>query len=486
MAIQDLSNDVIIGIAKQLKRDSDKNESLNTFVRVCKRWNQCGLPIFYGNIGLSNKTLERFTHSFNVSTYAEFVRSLTLRIEADHGRHPSATALFSNFASGPPAITSGFGCSGLGSSDFDSSGFGSAPTNEPASIEMTLPNRVANFVTLIPNFKKLKSFSLRLEESSYRSVPRATLIELLEALPEICTNLELDTGAQDHREEQEKAHVCEAIRGLLPHMQNVRIRIGAMCSAMFGIGNSSSDGFKPIALPNIRSLVVSCAIFNGQQVQCCGRQDYTTSAKHPGSHGALAWPFITADLAKLVEHSGDNLTHACIYAMNATSGDDASQICQTAIRTDVVTKETSAFPILSIGVPWQGKVSYEVRLHDDSELVLTSPSHVESIAEGQTWQDVRGGARLPTEILKAERTGLPSFATGCAVLPLLEKSEQSWIAENGNEPLSTLLLRERKVGMKLVRAEKRTGNGYRELVPVREVTPQGWIRTNRGSDLERT
>jgi hypothetical protein len=127
-----------------------------------------------------------------------------------------------------------------------------------------------------------------------------------------------------------------------------------------------------------------------------------------------------------------------------------------------------------------------VRLHDDSELVLTSPNHIESTAEGQTWQDVRGGARLLTEILKAERTGLPSFATGCAVLPLLRKTEQSWMAENEREPRPTLLHRERKVGMKLVRAELRTGNDYRELVPIREVTPEGWIRTNRGLDLEQT
>jgi hypothetical protein len=172
MAIQDLSNDVIIEIAKQLKRDSDPNENLKAFVRVCKRWNQCGLPVFYGNIALSNMTPERFTQSFNVSTYAEFVRSLTLRIEADHGLHPSLSALFGSFASGPPAITSEFGSSGLGSSGFGFSGFGSAPANEPASIEMTLPDRVARAVTLIPNFKKLKSFSLRLEVSS---IPRRPL-----------------------------------------------------------------------------------------------------------------------------------------------------------------------------------------------------------------------------------------------------------------------------------------------------------------------
>jgi len=481
MTILDLSDNLIIEIAKQLKRESDENENVTAFLKVCKRWNRCGLLVFYGTIALSNRTLELFTRTFNISACAESVRSLTLRID---------TSLFFSFASGPSMVASGFGSSGFGSSGFSSSGFGSsgfgsAPANEPVSIEMTLPDRLAKFVALLPNFKKLTSFSLRLEASPYRSVPRSVLIKLIEALPETCTNLELDTAAQDYREEQENAHMCEAIRSLLPHMQNLRVRVGAMCGAIFGIGDCFQDDFKPIQLPHIKSLVVSCAVFNGQQVQCCGSQDYTTSAKHPQAHGALAWPAVIAGLAKLVEHAKNSLSHAYIYAMNATSSDDASQICQTAVRTDFVTKEASAFPILSLGRPFRDKMFYEVRLHDDSEVVLTSPHQVESITEGQTWQDVRGGARLPAEFLEAERAGLPSFATGCAAVRLPETSEDVWITENRNEPLPGLLMREKKVGVKLVRAEKRIGNGYREVTPIREVTPQGWIRTNRGLDLER-
>jgi hypothetical protein len=115
-------------------------------------------------------------------------------------------------------------------------------------------------------------------QSAYRSIPRATIIALLNALPASCINLELDTCGQDHRNEDEDTHVCDVMRGLLPRMQHVRIRTGAMCSTMA----MGSD----FTAPYLKYLVVNCGIVGGQQIQRCRLDDYTGNAKYPAGRGA--------------------------------------------------------------------------------------------------------------------------------------------------------------------------------------------------------
>ncbi|CAI6331055.1 unnamed protein product [Periconia digitata] len=447
MAISKLSDDLIIEIAKQLKQTADNNQSLYAFIQVCQRWNRYGLPMFYGNIAISNETLQPFTRSFNAAAHGPSVRSLTLHIKQDLGIPPQLRA------SNPLLFPK--------------------KADEPDSIENSLPERVAEFVTLIPHFSNLSSFSLKMDLSSSRSVPRATLIKLLEALPASCTHLELDTNAQDHREEGEDAHVCDAIRDVLPRMQNARIRISAMCCKMFGTKDTALDEFTPLQLPNLKSLVLNCAIASGLQVQSCGGLDWTGQAKGPDAGVELAWRQVTSSLMNLVAHDTEgNLADACIYALNATL---IADVTQTTIRANLVTQETSAFPILRLSRPFQDPSYYSVRMLDGSAQVVNLSSQIESLVEGHIWRDIRGGSRLPTVLSKAGRTVLPSFAWGCAVVPLPGQTEEEWIAENKSKGLPSFLWDEEKVGRQIMRAEIRTGDRFLGVVPIKLDIPEGWV-----------
>ncbi|KAF2874776.1 hypothetical protein BDV95DRAFT_603569 [Massariosphaeria phaeospora] len=218
-----LPNDIIIAIATQLRRQHSSNVDFLAFILVNKQWHQLGLRVFYGNIALTDSTLAPFTESFNVLAYGKCVRSLTLKIEATDDETPRQCA---------------------------------------AKAEPTLLSKgLTQLTPLISNFKNLASFSLCaqglsrnpvLADRQPESVPRKNIVALLKALPETCTNLELDTRGYDHREEYEQVHMCDAVRAILPRMHNVRIRVGAMCHEMFGTGE-----FTPTHLPNLKSLIVN-------------------------------------------------------------------------------------------------------------------------------------------------------------------------------------------------------------------------------------
>jgi hypothetical protein len=95
----------------------------------------------------------------------------------------------------------------------------------------------------------------------------------------------------------------------------------------------------------------------------------------------------------------------------------------------MLAKTTLAFPVLAFGPPaFSG--AYIMRLHDGSELVLSTEEQIEAVSEDFVWKDNVGGARLPAEVLDAERHGLPSFATGCVELRLRAQTGKEWALEH--------------------------------------------------------
>ena len=500
-----LPDDLVILIATELKREGGTTTDLLNFTLVSKRWQHLGLPIFYGNITLTNTTLVRFVDSFNAGTYGGYVRSLTARFETDSGVHPETLAMFTG-PHGPPLMSSEFSGGGM-STDFsgfgmstnftgsgmstDFSGFGaSSGSPYPASTPAKVNDMLERLVPMIPQFVDLRSFSLVVAPAPHRLIRRATIIALLDALPATCTNLELDTHAQDHREEDEKAHVCDAVRNLLPRMQHVRIRVGAMCSAMFSADQEShapredgatDDDLNTVTTPHLRSLVLNCG-FGGPQIQLCGQNDYTSHTKHPGRPEGLALSSITKGLEQFVSQQGEALKDSRIYVMVGLGGDSAFQQCQTELREDVVTKVTWAFPVLRFG-PTTSSGKYIMRLHDESEHVLSNEDQIEALSEDFVWKNDIGGARLPAEALDAERDRLPSFATGCVESRLPAQTGKQWAAAHPNVALNTVWRNEEMVGQRMVFAEKRIGNDYSG--PIREITPAGWNRTRDGHGVKR-
>jgi len=468
-----LPDDIIILIATCVKQKNSTNTDLRSFVLVCKRWYQLSLHIFYGNIALRNASLERFTNSFIASAHGQYVRSLTLRVEADPVINSHIVPFFPNIAAIP----------------FNgASGFAASRGKDITSVQASLHDRIMRFIPLMPRFGNLASFSLLVERSEWRSISRTVILALLNALPESCTNLELDTRGQDHREENEQVHLCDAIRNILPRMHNVRIRLGAMCCAMFGTGEilgPSAKIFAPITLPKLKSLTVNCVLPLGSKIQQCGQHDYTTGGKGSQWDGAVAWPSVTNSLARLVEEGAESFNRTNIYVMNGTACNAISQDCQTAIRADMIEKEAWAFPSFFYGASFGEMGSYLMRLNNDLEVVVAKLDDIEVLAEGQLWKDVFGGARLPAKILDAEKNGLPSFATGCVESPLPIMTTKEWTKQNLNVLRCKVRRNERKTQMKLMLAEKRTGNHYLSVQPIKEITPKGWVRTHAGTVLTR-
>jgi hypothetical protein len=158
------------------------------------------------------------------------------------------------------------------------------------------PEMLAKVIPTLRYFTNLWSFSLTVAPPIL-SILRPILIELLQALPETCVSLEIDTQGEYHRNEDEEAHICPMIRAMLPRMHNLHIRVGVMCSAMFGTHGSTTD-FVATQTPRLQSLLVNCG--NSSQIQRCGEMDYTTSAKHPLSQNGLAYLSILEGLIHLV------------------------------------------------------------------------------------------------------------------------------------------------------------------------------------------
>jgi hypothetical protein len=452
-SLSNLPDDLVIAIATELKRVGGSTSDLLSLTLASKRWHRLGLPIFYANLTLTNATLVRFVNSFNADAHGKHVRSLTARFEADAGVHPTTLAMFTGPA-GPPVMSSEF------------SGFGfSTGSRLRASTPAKVYELLEQLVPTLPSFVNLKSFSLYVAQSPYRSIPRATIIALLEALSSSCTNLELDTRGQDHREEDEQAHVCDVIRGLLPPMHHARIRIGAMCGAMF-----SKDG-SIVHTPHLKSLVVNCGIVGGSQMQLCGQDDYTNHAKYPAGPEDLAWSSVTDSLTQLVSQQPDALKESRIHAMIGTGGDSSVQTCQTELRVEIRAKTSWAFPVLPFGPP-SSSGAYIMRLHDGAEYVLSTEEQIEALSEGFVWKDNIGGAKLPAEVLDAERDNLPSFATGCVGSRLSIQTGKEWAAEQANVALSTVWRNEEMA------------NDYLSVWPIREITPQGWLRTRDGHGIK--
>ena len=314
---------------------------------------------------------------------------------------------------------------------------------------------------------------------------------MLDALPKTCRNLELDTRGQDYATEDEQAHVCNALRRVLPRLRHARVRTGAMCCDMLDKRCCSGDvdgddagkarksgNFEPINLPQLKSLLINCSLPQGLQIQNCGSKDFSPTAKQPSWSEALAAPEITRTLKILVQNNAINLKGAQVYMISSTQAIPLARVFSAEVRYDMVAKESWAYPIMPIGPPNDDSESYVVRLHDDSQVFMASLEDIEELAEGQIWRDAVGGTRLPAEVLEDERSGRPSFATGCVELPLVAQTMEQWIVEHSCQPSSNEWRNEQKTGMKLVLAEKRTGKAYLNRPTIRAITPEGWELAN--------
>lgn len=201
-----LPNDIVIEILTQLKRVSDTTQDLTSCARVNKAWHDATAPLLYGNIALDVANTARFCNDLVREKHAADVRSISLSVEPYYARQS-----------------------------------------------------VTQLASLLPQLTNLRSFSFRLAEPLTVEIPHHYLVQLVEALPPSCTDLELDTHGKDERYEDCTTHLCTSLRSILPRLRHVRLRLRT-CEALFADPST-------LVLTKLKTLIYSCV--SGRPIPVC-------------------------------------------------------------------------------------------------------------------------------------------------------------------------------------------------------------------------
>jgi hypothetical protein len=420
-----LSNDVLVEILTRLKQISDTTHDLTSCLLVNRRWREATTPLLYGNVALTHHNTIRFCEHLDVRKYAAYIHSTSISLQPHE--------------------------------DLE---------------------QVSQLVPLLPHLFNLRSFSFWLGKGYCDVVPQSTLVQLVEALPQSCANLELDTLGYDARAEIDATHLCDSLREVLPRMQHVRLRVRS-CEMLF---TDPSTRDQTIRLPHLKSFIYTCARPSGTPLPTCRCPNLSPITYR---HHDLLWTTVTSNLQRLVATPNAVPTNAQVYAFTTTDRNDNDlSLWQAHIRADMRTQTSLALPHRNVWMEAMIRGSCVLRLQDGTE-VMSVPANIEAVAEGRLWLEVRGGARLPAAVLADARAGKASFAVGCEekLLAYLKTSTQ-WREDNPRKKLRTWV-NEESMGVKLVSAEVRRGKEeYLSLEMVKEITPEGWRRVGLNDVLE--
>lgn len=184
-------------------------------------------------------------------------------------------------------------------------------------------------------------------------IPRPEIAQLIKALPEACVNLELDTWGKDYFEPG-SGHICDTLRGMLPRLRHLRLRLSTLCPAILGNGFKpdevkSLSGFEPLAAPSLQTLVVNCIprTFFGSQALICGtfkENPYSCYATDlPEARVAIVDALCLAkDLSMLPVVESTSVLHALPH-----SNSDRS-VYASLNRCDILKRVTWALPFRNI------------------------------------------------------------------------------------------------------------------------------------------
>lgn len=387
------------------------------------------------HIVLSNQDLELFARNFDVSQ-APAILSVSISIEC-------------------PAKP-------------DSAEGEALAMTEGSSITQQLWKGLEQVIENVGYMSQLTTCSLRVSRKSTVDpgfwVPRPLLARLVDALPQSCVNLEIDTSGMDFYAPG-SAHLCDNIRAFLPRARNLRIRLSTLCHAMLKAAPTPPE---PMEYPlNLETLVINCIprTIYGSQSLACGSFSETRST-YFRNDGTEASTFLAATLASM--NSRAELPSAkCLRIVDAPAHDEDRSVYATLNRRDVIDDLSWSMPFRDIG-PFGARDGFLMRTVDRGE-VISFPWALEVLAEGQPWIEKPGGHRAPRNWDEDLSLTLPSGAAN--VIPL--SSSEEWKAAHPKKSCS-LWRNERLTGMRLLEVGK--NHGVLARVPVVEQTPSGFIR----------
>lgn len=421
----------------------------------CKAWRDAALPLLYGHILLATSNLDAFQRTFNIA-HAPFVRSLTVIIDSVQLAKDLAAPYPNAFLEDEE--------------DMKRNG-----SEESRALWQSLRRAPDKLVSMV----NLETFSLTVSPEPRTIgfwIPRPVIAQVIKALPEACVNLEIDARGNDYFEPG-SGHVCDTLRGMLPRLRHLRLRLSTLCPAILGSGFNpdeieSLSSFVPLAAPFLQTLVVNCiprTIF-GSQAHICGtfkENPYTAYATNlPEARVAIVDALCLAKKASMLPVAE---SISVLHALPHSNSDQS--VYASLNRCDILKSVTWALPFRNIMGSQMD--SFLIRTPEGREY-LSYPWAIEALAEGGLWCETVNGFRLPT---------FPSTRVSSSHidkdLPLLDT--ETWKLSNPRKSCM-LWLNEKVSSIQLLSAECR--QGLSDITAVRERTPAGWTRSNDGGQLQ--
>lgn len=463
---------------------------INTFLsclRVNRTWYSFARELLYTNVVLTPDTIKRFCKRFRSSVDGHLVRSVTINLPSDESDRRIADIQPWRYEKASDSEADSEDSSDEdeddedddeGQEDESDSNGNDNNINEKAGFKEDLDNESEylsdrdddyeeyphyfRFLTrLLPRLPRLLSFSFLIPECcDDHSISCDQFIQLINALPECCTSLEVDI--EYWSDDRTRRNVCPAIRQILPRMEHVRILLRNMCSELFleretpsdDTGNNGPAIFKPVSLPKLKTLL----IYRGQE-NCFPDKDDPVLQSMPQPVQAncnAVWHGVANALQQLVENRDQSLLSrsAKVSVMDLTMLHGMEH--RTYFCADMMLQTTAVIPRLCLDAADEKRTSlYILRTLDGRELCGEN-RQLESLAEfleGEVWRTAVGAARLPAALVNSQN----SFAGNCVINALDITTLEEWRESHGLDWTCDLWEEEEKAGTWLVCAEERSG-----------------------------
>ena len=232
--IEAIPSEILLYILEYLRDISTNNHFISTFT-VRHRWKQLGYPVLWMNVVLTGHNIKTFAR--NIVEVDESICRLVLNLSIQLDPVPPKTPW--DGGGGLPLFW----------------GETLPPQGEPSWLSTFLKYTSAEWRKVLRDFwelsKNMRSKLSRLKTCSYRmeleppiilpkqrhfinplQIPASLLGEFLRAVPSSCTSLEFDTCAIDSVDEWNE-HLCPTIRGILPRLHHLRLRLNHICPNLF-------------------------------------------------------------------------------------------------------------------------------------------------------------------------------------------------------------------------------------------------------------
>ncbi|KAK4164350.1 hypothetical protein QBC43DRAFT_334556 [Cladorrhinum sp. PSN259] len=349
-------------------------------------------------------------------------------------------------------------------------------SHEPQDVEASnsqVEQALTRLAGAVARLQNLRAFSLYVPPHStghHFDISQTAIASLIDALPQSCMSLEIDTAGLDHATGFGiPVHLCETLRAVLPRLRHARLSLRTMCSSLFGTGaalprnDTSSESYNPITLPSMQGLLVNCRRAWATAPICAGAAD-AASSQTPAPD---SWDSVTHGLQALAAAPDRVRPDASLCVLTSTPQDNSDKSRYiTLIRADTVRRTSHAFPLAFVS---RGPTAWLMRTGEEREVISSDTAALVAAAEGEE----AGWATTITNELRLPVALAAEWELEVRALPLEEVGV--WRAANPRK-MHLLWYNEQVSGERLLNGELRVGEAYLSREPVVERTPAGWQR----------